>query len=107
MLDTRCARQLTPGDRRMLDPLEWDWLKGSSPEPAERLVIGSSIPFLLPAGIHQVESWNEALCDGAWGGAVARLSEKLRQAVDLEHWAAFRRSFEELSRLLSGWASRC
>src|SRR5690606_17748200 len=24
MIDTRCARQLTPGDRRMLDPIEWD-----------------------------------------------------------------------------------
>ena len=26
MLDSRSARQLTPGDRRMLDPVEWEWL---------------------------------------------------------------------------------
>ncbi|MET8001142.1 alkaline phosphatase D family protein [Nonomuraea glycinis] len=100
MIDTRCARQLTPGDRRMLDPLEWAWLEEEVAKPADRLIIGSSIPFLLPEGVHGVQNWNEALCDGAWGRPVARLSEKLRQAVDLEHWAAFRRSFEELSRML-------
>ncbi|MDA0638380.1 alkaline phosphatase D family protein [Nonomuraea sp. MCN248] len=100
MIDTRCARQLTPGDRRMLDPLEWAWLEEEVAKPAERLIIGSSIPFLLPEGVHGVQNWNEALCDGAWGPTVARLSENFRQAVDLEHWAAFRRSFEDLSKLL-------
>lgn len=102
MIDTRCARQLTPGDRRMLDPQEWAWLEEQVSAPAERLVIGSSIPFLLPEGVHGVQNWNEALCDGKWGGTVRRWSEKLRQFVDLEHWAAFRRSFEDLARLLAG-----
>ncbi|MEU7740513.1 alkaline phosphatase D family protein [Nonomuraea sp. NPDC049158] len=100
MVDTRCARQLTPGDRRMLDPVEWAWLREEVAKPAERLVIGSSIPFLLPEGVHFVQNWNEALCDGKWGRLVARLSERFRQAIDLEHWAAFRRSFEDLARLL-------
>ncbi|MFD0659429.1 alkaline phosphatase D family protein [Thermocatellispora tengchongensis] len=105
MLDTRCARQVTPGDRRMLDPAEWAWLReqveGAAHGPAARLVIGSSIPVLLPSGIHHVETWNEALCDGAWGRRVARWSETLRQAIDLEHWAAFRRSFEDLCLMLA------
>ncbi|MFI9593088.1 alkaline phosphatase D family protein [Nonomuraea sp. NPDC052265] len=100
MIDTRCARQLTPGDRRMLDPDEWAWLQEQAAAPAERLVIGSSIPFLLPEGVHGVQNWNEALCDGKWGRTAQRLSEQLRQAVDLEHWAAFRRSFEDLGRML-------
>jgi hypothetical protein len=100
MIDTRCARQLTPGDRRMLDPGEWAWLEEQLGKPAERLVIGSSIPFLLPEGVHFVQNWNEKLCDGAWGPLVRRLSEKFRQAVDLEHWAAFRRSFDDLARLM-------
>ncbi|MER6944953.1 alkaline phosphatase D family protein [Nonomuraea sp. NPDC000554] len=100
MVDSRCARQLTPGDRRMLDPAEWAWLEEQVSRPADRLVIGSSIPFLLPEGVHAVQNWNEALCDGAWGAIVQRLSERFRQAFDLEHWAAFRRSFEDLSRLL-------
>ncbi|MEU8251120.1 alkaline phosphatase D family protein [Nonomuraea sp. NPDC048916] len=101
MIDTRCARQLTPGDRRMLDPGEWDWLLEEMAKPADRIVIGSSIPFLLPEGVHSVQNWNEALCDGAWGKRVQRWSEKFRQAVDLEHWAAFRRSFDDLARLLA------
>ncbi|MET7330014.1 alkaline phosphatase D family protein [Nonomuraea sp. NPDC005650] len=100
MVDTRCARQLTPGDRRMLDPGEWAWLEEQVAAPAERLIIGSSIPFLLPEGVHGVQNWNEALCDGKWGGLARRWSEKFRQRIDLEHWAAFRRSFEDLARLL-------
>ncbi|MFG3440022.1 alkaline phosphatase D family protein [Nonomuraea sp. NPDC047897] len=102
VVDTRCARQLTPGDRRMLDAEEWEWLVEEVSKPAGRIVIGSSIPFMLPEGVHYVQNWNEALCDGAWGRFVQRLSEKFRQAVDLEHWAAFRRSFDDLARLLAG-----
>lgn len=103
MLDSRCARQLTPGDRRMIDPVEWEWLTEELRRGGvERFVIGTSVPFLLPAGIHHIQNWNEALAQGAWGRTVARWSEALRQAVDLEHWAAFRRSFEDLSRLLAG-----
>lgn len=102
MVDTRCARQLTPGNRRMLDADEWAWLEGQVGRPAEQLIIGSSIPFLLPEGVHGVQNWNEALSDGKWGPAVRRWSETFRQAIDLEHWAAFRRSFEDLARLLIG-----
>jgi hypothetical protein len=45
------------------------------------------------------------VCDGRWGSWAARLGEKLRRAVDLEHWAAFQRAFgqfEELLRDVSG-----
>ncbi|GIH98514.1 metallophosphatase [Planobispora takensis] len=102
MVDSRCARQLTPGDRRMLDPVEWEWLiEQMNRGGAERFLIGTSVPFLLPAGIHHVQNWNEALAQGAWGRRVARWSEWLRQTVDLEHWSAFRRSFEDLARLLT------
>ncbi|MET9337451.1 alkaline phosphatase D family protein [Nonomuraea sp. NPDC003804] len=100
VVDTRCARQLTPGDRRMLDPGEWEWLRDQIARTRGRLIIGSSIPFLLPEGVHYVQNWNEALCDGKWGKTVARLSEWFRQTFDLEHWAAFRRSFDDLARLL-------
>ncbi|GAA2855028.1 alkaline phosphatase D family protein [Streptosporangium fragile] len=103
MLDSRCSRQLDPADRRMIDPVEWEWLTEQlRRDGAERFVIGSSVPFLLPAGIHHIQTWNEALARGAWGRTAARWSEVLRQAVDLEHWSAFRRSFDDLSRLLAG-----
>ncbi|MEU4325663.1 alkaline phosphatase D family protein [Nonomuraea dietziae] len=100
IIDTRCARQLTPRDRRMLDAGEWAWLEEQIEGASGRLIIGSSIPFLLPEGVHFVQNWNEALCDGKWGRLVARASEIFRQSFDLEHWGAFRRSFDDLSRLL-------
>jgi hypothetical protein len=101
MLDTRCARVLTPGRRAMLDPAEWAWFDKLATGDLDHLIIGSSLPVLLPAGLQQVESWNEALCDGAWGTRAARLAEKLRQAIDLEHWGAFRRSFEALATVVT------
>ncbi|GAA1017162.1 metallophosphatase [Acrocarpospora pleiomorpha] len=102
MLDTRCARHLVPGERSVLDATEWAWLEQQVAGDYDMLLVGSSVPVLLPAGIHHVEAWNEALADGAWGKRVARWSERVRQAVDLEHWAAFRRSFERLCTLLAG-----
>jgi hypothetical protein len=39
------------------------------------------------------------VCGGAWGRGASRVGEKIRQGLDLEHWAAFQRSFEDLERL--------
>jgi hypothetical protein len=50
--------------------------------------------------MHWLEAWDEAVCGGAWGQPAAKLGEKLRQGLDLEHWAAFERSFEHLERLV-------
>ena len=47
----------------------------------------------------------EAICRGVWGRPAAKLGEVIRQLVDLEHWAAFRDSFEELAALLRFVAS--
>lgn len=100
VLDSRSARRLEPGRRRMLDPAEWAWFDEHATGDVGHLLIGSSLPILLPAGIHHVESWNEAVCDGIWGRRAARWGERVRQFLDLEHWGAFRRSFEELARVL-------
>jgi hypothetical protein len=54
----------------------------------------------LQSGIFDVESWNEAVAGGAWGRRAAFVAEKMRQAIDLEHWGAFRRSFDRLGSLL-------
>lgn len=104
VLDSRCARVLTPGHRAMLDPTEWEWFDELATGDVDHLVIGSSLPVLLPQGIHQLERWNEAICDGAWGARMARAGEKLRQAVDLEHWGAFRVSFDALATSVAGIA---
>src|SRR5205823_4816120 len=42
----------------------------------------------------------EAVCAGRWGGIAARLGERLRRGVDLEHWSAFNTSFERLCEWL-------
>ncbi|HEY9521839.1 MAG TPA: alkaline phosphatase D family protein, partial [Thermopolyspora sp.] len=101
MLDTRSSRVLAPRGRRMLHEREWAWFERLATGGVDHLVIGSSIPIMLPPGIHHVESWNEALADGVWGRRAARWAERLRQAIDLEHWAAFRRSFEDMARVLT------
>ncbi|GLX06281.1 alkaline phosphatase D family protein [Microbispora sp. NBRC 16548] len=105
VLDSRSARVLEPGRRRMLDPGEWDWFDKHATGDFDHLLVGSSLPILLPAGIHHVESWNEAVCDGIWGRRAARWGERVRQFLDLEHWGAFRRSFEELAQVVLEVAS--
>ena len=80
----------------MIDDEEWDWIVEHSTGAFDHLVIASTLPVFLPTGLHHLQAWNEALCALRWGRLVANLSERLRRAVDLEHWAAFNRSFEQL-----------
>ncbi|MEU4778435.1 alkaline phosphatase D family protein [Micromonospora sp. NPDC023633] len=100
MLDNRCSRVLEPGQRAMLPPGEWSWFLDRAHGVYDHLVVGASLPWLLPPGIHHVEAWNEKLADSRrrW---VARLAEKLRRGLDLEHWAAFHRSFDALGALFA------
>jgi hypothetical protein len=51
-------------------------------------------------GLHHLESWNEAVCNGVWGRKAACVGERLRRAVDLEHWPAFHDSFDRFVELL-------
>jgi hypothetical protein len=96
VLDSRAARVLSGGRREMIDDGEWDWVVEHSSGAFDHVIIASTLPVFLPIGIHHLQAWNEALCAGRWGRLAASLSERLRRAVDLEHWAAFNRSFERL-----------
>jgi len=96
VLDSRAARVLSDGRRQMVDDEEWDWIVEHSSGSFDHVVIASTLPVFLPSGIHHLQAWNEALCAGRWGRLAANMSERLRRAVDLEHWAAFNRSFEQL-----------
>ncbi len=100
MLDTRCSRVLQPGRRAMLPAGEWSWFIDRAHGDYDHLVVGASLPWLLPPGIHHVEAWNEKLADSSrsW---VAGLAERLRRGLDLEHWGAFRRSFDGLGALFA------
>lgn len=81
-------------------PPEWAWLEDQLAEPGQHLLLGSSLPVLLPRAAHHAEAFSEAVCAGAWGGLAARAGEVVRRAVDLEHWAAFGDSFRRLLRLV-------
>ncbi|TJY72542.1 alkaline phosphatase family protein [Arthrobacter sp. CAU 1506] len=100
VLDSRAARELEPERRSLLDKEEMAWLDGQLQGGFKHLLIGTSLPFLLPKGLHHIESWNEALSEGAWGRFPAAIGEQLRQAVDLEHWAAFQHSFRKVAEMV-------
>ena len=84
----------------MFDDEVWDWIVDHASGDFDHLLLCTTVPYLLSPGFHDLEAWNERLCDGAWGGLAARGSEKLRRAVDFDHWAAFQFSFQRLRELL-------
>ena len=91
---TRARRQPVLSDAPML--ISGDIVGQSG---YDHLVVGSSLPWLLPFAVHHLERAVSALAE-APRRPVAALAERLRQAVDLEHWPAFGHSFEALAALL-------
>jgi hypothetical protein len=106
VIDSRAARVLADGRRDMVDDEEWDWIVGHTRGAYDHLILASTLPVFLPKGIHFLEAWNEAVCAGAWGRPAAWVGERLRRAVDLEHWAAFQRSFSTMVALVAETAER-
>ncbi|MEV8378682.1 alkaline phosphatase D family protein [Kribbella sp. NPDC056861] len=101
-VDSRCSRHLQPGERAMVDAHEWEWVRRHTIEatqPIHHLLFASTLPFLLAPGLHHLEGWDEAISSGAWGARGSRLGEKIRQGMDLEHWASFRNSFDDVTEL--------
>ncbi|WP_460963191.1 alkaline phosphatase D family protein [Parasphingorhabdus pacifica] len=99
VLDTRCGRMLETTERSMHSAADFEWIEQSLDGEHDHVLLASSLPWLLPPVIHHVQSWNEVACTER--GRTPWLAEKLRQAADLEHWAAFRRSFDRLSNLIA------
>ena len=105
LLDSRSRRVVDPGARLMADETEWQWFTESLAGDWQHVVIGTSVPPLLPRGIHALEAWTERLAGGAWGRRAAGVAERLRDGLDLEHWPAFSASFAQLERLLTELAT--
>ncbi|XKK59522.1 alkaline phosphatase family protein [Streptomyces sp. ARC32] len=114
MVDSRAARVLDEDRRTMLDPGEAAWLReqilegrgdsdsnSNSNSAYDHLLIGTSLPWLLPHLVHDVEAWNAAMCGGERGKRWARRGEWIRRGADLEHWAAFPSSFDALGDLIA------
>jgi len=99
VVDSRAARVLERDRRSLLDDDELAWLDGQMRGDVKHLFVGTSLPFLLPTGLHYLEAWNEAVGNGAWGPRSAKYGEKLRRAVDLEHWGAFQHAFHAVAKM--------
>lgn len=99
-IDCRSARTLAPGARSMLPPSEWRWVEEQVRGDFDHLLIGLPDPYLLTPALHHLEAFAEVICDGALGRRAASVAERLRQAWDLDHWAAFDASFRTLTTLL-------
>lgn len=98
VIDTRSGRILEGGARSMVSDAEFEWIEENATGDFDHLLIGSSLPWLLPHAISHLQSLNEVACRRpGWRG---RLAEKVRQAGDLEHWSSFRASSDRLARLV-------
>jgi PhoD-like phosphatase len=99
-VDSRAGRVLEEGRRSIVDDDEWDWIVEHVGGDFDHLLIATTVPFLLSPGFHHLQAWSERVCDGGWGAVPARAVEKLRRAVDFDHWASFDDSFQALRSLL-------
>ncbi len=61
-------------------------------------MLGTSVPWLMPQVISDLEAATEKGADGS--GRVAAVAEWARQEADLEHWPAFGHSFARLAELI-------
>jgi hypothetical protein len=101
VVDSRCGRVLDGGRRELLGGEQWRLVDQQLRGGVDHLLVATSLPFLLAPGAHHLEAWSEAVCAGAWGAAMARVGERLRRGLDLEHWAAFGASFDRLAAALA------
>jgi hypothetical protein len=100
VVDCRAARVLDDDHRNLIDDGEWAWIAERSREDVDHLLIVSSMPVFMAPGVHWLEAWNEAVCAGAWGRPAAWAGERLRRALDLEHWPAWQSSFQRMVNLI-------
>ncbi|QYG93273.1 alkaline phosphatase family protein [Iamia sp. SCSIO 61187] len=103
LADTRNSRHLVEGERAVIDEVEMGWVADRcrvDRDGVDHLLLGSSLPWLLPVGVHHLERWGEALGAGRWGRPGRRFAERFRAGNDTEHWPSFGRSFDQLAALL-------
>ena len=60
-----------PGRAPMVDDDEWAWVADAVPSSTSITSSSrTSLPVFVPGGMHGLQQWNEAVCDGAWGPPV-------------------------------------
>jgi phosphodiesterase/alkaline phosphatase D-like protein len=106
VVDSRAARVLDEGRRDMLDADEWRWLEDKLRAAGRRLLIGSSLPIVMPASLHDAERATQHIASGVWGRRAAQIAERVRRAFDLEHWPAFPAGYDHMMALINEIADR-
>jgi hypothetical protein len=100
VFDSREGRTLADPPRRIVDDKEWERITQDANGDFDHFIFADTLPFFLVPTLHHVEAWNEAVCGGAWGAWAIGTGERIRRALDLEHWAAFNESFRRIVRLI-------
>ncbi|HET7667740.1 MAG TPA: alkaline phosphatase D family protein [Mycobacterium sp.] len=101
MVDSRNGRILESGERMMIGENEFRWLETQAeehPEALDHLMLASSVPWLMPPAIGDLETLNERAADQP--GRRGRIGEWLRRAADFEHWPAFYKSLVRLAEMI-------
>ena len=86
--------------RSILDDTELAWLDEQMRGDVDHLLVGTSLPVpavARPALRRGVETRRSPAERGVERGR--RIGEKLRQGLDLEHWAAFQDGFQKVARM--------
>ncbi len=84
VIDSRCGRILADGRHSMVGEQEFRWIEEQVEDGGyDHLVVGTSVPWLLPRALHDIESWDEAIADGSNGrvdGALRRVAPAGRRS---------------------------
>ena len=102
MIDSRNGRILESGERMMIGEHEFGWLETQATDgldELDHLMLASSVPWLMPPAIGDLEAVNERNADRP--GLRGRLAEKTCRAGDFEHWPAFYKSFLRLAGMIA------
>ena len=102
MIDSRNGRILESGERMMIGEREFRWLETQATDgldELDHLMLASSVPWLMPPAIGDLEAVNERNADRP--GRRGRLAEKTRRVGDFDHWPAFYKSFVRLAETIA------
>ena len=106
-IDCRNGRVLDGGERLMVQQSEWDMVAQAAHDAVGHVMFVTSLPVYIADGIHDLQTWNERVCEaGVWGGWGRRLGERVRRSLDLEDWPAFPTSFAAFGELISSLQHR-
>ena len=90
------GRVLRHPRRAMPDEHEWRRAQTQLCGDFDHLLVVSTLPVLVSPALHYLDARTRRCATARGGNLAARIGEKIRRAIDLQHWAAFQDSFHRL-----------